>query len=138
MDWTNAGLWLAVVASGLYHGLNPGMGWPLALSARLMGRGSRDLTMSLAPLAAGHAVAMLVILLPFALASALAGAQREIRVAGAGAVVAFGLFRLINRRHPRALRPDQADTARSLVVCHRNRAWRGADAAADLSWPLRR
>ncbi|HYZ61975.1 MAG TPA: hypothetical protein VE650_05930 [Acetobacteraceae bacterium] len=103
VDWTNAGLWLTVVASGLYHGLNPGMGWPLALSAGLMGRGSRDLAMSLMPLAAGHLLAMLVILLPFALASALAGSQREIRLAGAGAVVAFGLFRLIHRRHPRAL-----------------------------------
>ena len=30
MDWTPAGLWLAVIASGLYHGVNPGMGWPLA------------------------------------------------------------------------------------------------------------
>ena len=29
--WTTAGLWLAVVASGLYHGVNPGMGWPLAV-----------------------------------------------------------------------------------------------------------
>ena len=36
MDWTPAGLWLAVVASGLYHGVNPGMGWPLAVSAGLM------------------------------------------------------------------------------------------------------
>jgi hypothetical protein len=92
-----------VVASGFYHGLNPGMGWPLALSAGLMGRSRKDLAMSLAPLAAGHLLAMLVILLPFALASGLLGWQREIRIVGAGAVIAFGLFRLINRRHPRAL-----------------------------------
>ena len=45
--------WLAVVASGLYHGLNPGMGWPLAVAAGLMGRGRRDLV---AALAAGVAV----------------------------------------------------------------------------------
>ena len=42
-DWTPAGLWLAVVASGLYHGVNPGMGWPLAVSAGLMDRSSRAL-----------------------------------------------------------------------------------------------
>ena len=110
MDWTNAGLWLAVVVSGLYHGINPGMGWPLALSAGLMGRGRKDLAISLAPLAAGHLLAMLGILLPFALASALLVWQHEIRTAGAVAVIAFGLFRLVNPRHPRALariRPTQ-------------------------------
>jgi hypothetical protein len=41
-EWTTASLWLAVVASGIYHGLNPGMGWPLAISAGLMGNGRRD------------------------------------------------------------------------------------------------
>jgi hypothetical protein len=40
-DWTAAALWLAVVGSGIYHGINPGMGWPLAVSAGLMGRGQR-------------------------------------------------------------------------------------------------
>jgi hypothetical protein len=103
LDWTSVGLWLAVVASGLYHGLNPGMGWPLALFAGLMGRSRKDLAISLAPLAAGHLLAMLVILLPFALASGLLGWQREIRIIGASTVIAFGLFRLLNRRHPRAL-----------------------------------
>ena len=79
------------------------MGWPLALSAGLMRRSKRDLLTALAPLAAGHALAMLVILLPFTLASALLGWQHAIRMAGGLAVVAFGLFRLVNRRHPRAL-----------------------------------
>jgi hypothetical protein len=32
-DRTAASLWLAVVGSGIYHGVNPGMGWPLAVSA---------------------------------------------------------------------------------------------------------
>ena len=49
-DWTETGLWLAEVASGVYHGLNPGMGWPLAVSAGLMGKGRRDLIASLGPL----------------------------------------------------------------------------------------
>ncbi len=86
------------------------MGWPLALSAGLMRRSKRDLLTVLAPLAAGHALAMLVILLPFALASALLGWQHAMRIAGGLAVVAFGLFRLVNRRHPRArarIKPTQ-------------------------------
>jgi hypothetical protein len=103
MHWTMAGLWLAVVASGLYHGVNPGMGWPLAVSAGLMGRSRKDLGIALVPLAVGHILAMLVILLPFALVSALLDRQHEIRAGASAAVAAFGIFRLINRRHPRAL-----------------------------------
>ena len=102
-QWTTAGLWLAVVASGLYHGLNPGMGWPLAVSAGLMGRGRRDLLAALAPLAAGHLLAMLAILLPFTVLLSLIDWQRHIRVGAALLVIAFGVFRLLNRRHPRAL-----------------------------------
>ena len=66
-DWTPAGLWLAVVASGLYHGVNPGMGWPLAVSAGLMERSSRALVAALWPLSVGHLLAMLLVLLPFGL-----------------------------------------------------------------------
>jgi hypothetical protein len=109
-QWTTAGLWLAVVASGLYHGVNPGMGWPLAVSAGLMDRGRRDVVAALGPLAAGHLVSMLVILLPFALMTALLDWQREIRIGASVAVIAFGAFRLVNQRHPRALariRPTQ-------------------------------
>ena len=110
IQWTTAGLWLAVVASGFYHGVNPGMGWPLAVSAGLMGRGRRDVVAAMAALAAGHLVSMLVILLPFALMTALLNWQREIRISASAAVIAFGVFRLVNRRHPRALariRPTQ-------------------------------
>ena len=53
-DWTPSGLWLAVVASGLYHGVNPGMGWPLAVSAGLMEKSSRALVAALGPLTLGH------------------------------------------------------------------------------------
>ena len=110
MQWTTAALWMAVVASGLYHGVNPGMGWPLAVSAGLMGRGRRDIVAALAPLAAGHLVSMFVILLPFALMTALLNWQREIRLGASAIVITFGVFRLVNRRHPRALariRPTQ-------------------------------
>ena len=65
-NWVEAGLWLAVVASGVYHGVNPGMGWPLAVAAGLMGNGRRDLIASLGPLGAGHFLAMAGILAPFA------------------------------------------------------------------------
>jgi len=100
---TLAGLWLAVIASGLYHGINPGMGWPLVVSAGLMDRNPRALVRALWPLTLGHLLAMLVMILPFALLLALVEWQPQIRVGASLLVIGFGVFRLVNRRHPRAL-----------------------------------
>jgi hypothetical protein len=102
-NWATAGLWLAVVASGLYHGVNPGMGWPLAVSAGLVERSSRALGRALWPLTVGHLLAMLVILLPFGLLVALVAWQRQIQIGASLLVIGFGLFRLTWRRHPRVL-----------------------------------
>ena len=102
-DWTAAGLWLAVVGSGIYHGVNPGMGWPLAVSAGLMGRGRRDLLGALGPLAIGHFLAMAGILLPFAAMTVLITWQHEIRIAAGVLVIVAGAYLLVNRRHPRFL-----------------------------------
>ena len=102
-DWTATGLWLAVVASGLYHGVNPGMGWPLALSAGLMEKSSRALVAALWPLTAGHFLAMLFVLLPFSLLVALVEWRLQIQIFASILVIGFGVFRFVNRRHPRAL-----------------------------------
>jgi hypothetical protein len=109
-DWTLAGLWLAVVASGLYHGVNPGMGWPLAVSAGLIEKSSYALVAALWPLTVGHLLAMLLVLLPFALLVALVEWQQQIQIGASLLVIGFGIFRFVNRRHPRALariRPTQ-------------------------------
>ncbi|MEM9425514.1 MAG: hypothetical protein AAGA06_02330 [Pseudomonadota bacterium] len=100
---TATALWWAVVLSGVYHGVNPGMGWPLAVSAALMDRAPRSLLKALAALAFGHAVAMLALLLPFAALFFLVDWQREIQIGAACLVIALGLYLLINRRHPRFL-----------------------------------
>jgi hypothetical protein len=103
VGWTVAELWLAVVASGLYHGLNPGMGWPLAVSAGMMEKSPRALVAALLALATGHLLAMLVMILPFSLLVTLVYWQRQIRIGASLLVMGFGAFRLIDRRHPRAL-----------------------------------
>ena len=101
--WAPAWLWLAVIASGLYHGVNPGMGWPLAVSAGLLERSPRALLAALGPLAAGHLLAMLLVILPFALLVTLVEWQRTIQIGASLLVIAFGLYRLANRRHPKTL-----------------------------------
>ena len=110
IDWAVGGLWLAVIASGLYHGVNPGMGWPLAVSAGMMEKSPRALVAALGALAGGHLLAMFAMILPFSLLVSLVYWQRQIRIGASLLVMGFGAFRLIDRRHPRALtriRPTQ-------------------------------
>lgn len=100
---TATALWGAVVLSGVYHGVNPGMGWPLAVSAALMDRSRRSLWRALGALAVGHLIAMAAILFPFGALMFLAEWERAIQLGAAILVIALGLYLLFNRRHPRFL-----------------------------------
>lgn len=100
---TATALWWAVVASGIYHGVNPGMGWPLAVSAALMDRKRGSLFKALLALAGGHLVAMAAILFPFTALLFLVAWQREIQIGAALLVIALGVYLFFNRRHPRFL-----------------------------------
>ena len=79
------------------------MGWPLAVSAGLMERRSRALVAALWPLMGGHLLAMLVVILPFSLLVALVQWRPQIQIGASLLVIGFGIFRLVNRRHPRVL-----------------------------------
>src|SRR5215469_13396371 len=79
------------------------MGWPLAVSAGLMERSGRALVSALWPLTVGHMLAMLVTILPFSLLVAVVQWQREIQIGASLLVIGFGIFRFLNRRHPRML-----------------------------------
>ncbi|MBW4709197.1 hypothetical protein KX928_15500 [Roseobacter sp. YSTF-M11] len=96
-------LWWAVIFSGFYHGINPGMGWPLAVSAALMERQHSGLPKALALLALGHFLAMIGILLPFSLMILLVAWEVEIRIGAGLLVIAMGVYLVINRRHPKIL-----------------------------------
>ena len=96
-------LWWAVIFSGIYHGVNPGMGWPLAVSAALFERKKSAMIKASAMLATGHFLAMIVILLPFSMMYFLVNNEREIRMGAGVLVIAMGIYLLINRRHPKIL-----------------------------------
>ena len=107
---SGAVLWLTVVALGLYHGLNPAMGWPLAVANGMTARRASAVLATLLPLGGGHFVAMAVVLVPFAWLSLLIQWDRPIRIGAGALVLSFGVYRLVQRRHPRALariRPTQ-------------------------------
>ena len=98
-----AALWWAVILSGAYHGLNPGMGWPLAVSAALMERKASAMPKALLLLTTGHLLAMIAILLPFSLMIWLVEREYEIRVVASFIVIGMGIYLLINSKHPRYL-----------------------------------
>ena len=98
-----AALWGAVVFSGFYHGVNPGMGWPLAVSAALFEQKASALPRALLALAVGHFIAMTAILLPFSMMITLVEYEEQIRIGAGILVIAMGIYLLINRRHPRFL-----------------------------------
>ncbi len=100
---SNAHLWWAVIISGIYHGINPGMGWPLAVSAGLMTDKRGSMPKALIMLALGHLLAMMAILLPFSLVSTLVTWEKELRIGAGLLVLLMGVYLLINRRHPRFL-----------------------------------
>ena len=106
----HAALWFTVIALGVYHGLNPAMGWPLAVANGLSVRRDAAVFATLAPLGAGHLLAMTAALLPFALLSEFMRHSQAIRIGAGALVLLFGIYKLVDRRHPRALariRPTQ-------------------------------
>jgi hypothetical protein len=105
-----AALWLTIVAIGCYHGLNPAMGWPLAVANGMQAGRSGAVFATVLPLGGGHFAAMAIVLAPFAWLSSYLEWSHVIRVGAGGLVLLFGIFKLIERRHPRALariRPTQ-------------------------------
>lgn len=99
----SAGLWLTVVALGLYHGLNPAMGWPLAVANGLAERSGAAVLRTVLPLGGGHFAAMAVVLVPFAALAWYVQWSAPIRVGAGALVLLFGAWKLVDRRHPRAL-----------------------------------
>lgn len=98
-----AAAWFAIVALGLYHGLSPGMGWPLAVANAMTARRDAAVLGTLLPLAGGHFLAMGVVLVPFAALTWYAEWSRAIRVGAGVLVILFGAWKLVSRRHPKAL-----------------------------------
>jgi hypothetical protein len=57
--------WLALAGLGLFHGLNPAMGWLFAVALGLHRRSQKVVLLSLLPIALGHAVAIAAVLAAF-------------------------------------------------------------------------
>jgi hypothetical protein len=85
---------------GAYHGLNPAMGWLFAVALGLQEKNARAVVNSLLPLGAGHLLSVGLIV-GVAQMAELALPLRTVKIIAATALIGFGLYRLIRRRHPR-------------------------------------
>ena len=92
--------WLALVLLGAYHGLNPAMGWLFAVGLGLQ-EGRREAVLkAFWPIALGHAAAVTLVVAAV-LAAQVVIPLGVLRYAAAGALILFGLYKLIRRKHPR-------------------------------------
>ena len=90
--------YLALAGLGAFHGLNPGMGWLFAVAIGLQERSRRALLRALPPIAAGHALSILVVAgLVTVLRSLIA--TRAVAIGGGLVLVGFGLWRALSDRH---------------------------------------
>jgi hypothetical protein len=106
--------WLALGLLGAYHGANPAMGWLFAVAIGLQEGRRAAVLRALPPIALGHEASI-------ALVVALVGGLQAVadpsllRLAAAGALVLFGLYKLARpRSHPRWV--GLRVTGRDLVV----------------------
>jgi hypothetical protein len=92
-----------MVLLGLYHGLNPAMGWLFAVALGLQAGAGSAVARALAPMALGHAVAVgAVVLLAVLIGEVLPGAA--VRAVVGVVLVGAGVYRFVQPRHPRWVR----------------------------------
>jgi hypothetical protein len=96
-----AGLWpwIAVIGIGLFHGINPAMGWLFAVALGLHRNSQRVVLLSLVPIAIGHAIAIGVVLTAVLALGLVVEGVMPARIA-AVAVIGFALWHaLYGHRH---------------------------------------
>ena len=93
--------WVTLALLGVYHGVNPGMGWLFAVGRGLQERRRSAVLGALLPIAAGHELSIVLVVVAVALTQALVP-PRTVRLVAALALVAFGVYTLARpRAHPR-------------------------------------
>jgi hypothetical protein len=92
--------WLALIALGAYHGLNPAMGWLFAVALGLQEGRREAVVKAFWPIALGHAAAVALVV-TVVLALQVVVPLEVLKYVGAAALISFGLYKLVRRKHPR-------------------------------------
>lgn len=85
---------------GVFHGINPGMGWLFSVSIGMQERSRRALLLALPAIAAGHEASIGVMVVVLTATSSLI-ASKLVAVIGGAVLLAFGISRLASKRHVR-------------------------------------
>jgi hypothetical protein len=94
---TSDAAWVTLAVLGVYHGINPAMGWLFAVSRGMQERSRRAVLRSLVPIAIGHEASIaLVALLVLTLSTTTD--PKELRIGAAAVLIAFGIFRFVKPR----------------------------------------
>jgi hypothetical protein len=91
--------WLVVFALGLFHGLNPAMGWLFAVALGLQEQKRAAVLRALLPIALGHALSIGIIIAAV-LVARISLPHSTLKFAAAAILFAFGFYRLFRSRHP--------------------------------------
>jgi hypothetical protein len=98
-DASHFWLWFAVAALGLYHGVNPAMGWLFAVALGLNRSSERVVWLSLAPIALGHAFAVALVLLAALTVGLIIDPDPLQRIAGSILLAWAAWHAVYGRRH---------------------------------------
>jgi hypothetical protein len=94
---SHTGVWVTLIVLGVYHGINPAMGWLFAVSQGMQHQSRRAMARSLVPIAIGHELSIALV------AALVLGASATIpsaalHLAAAISLFAFGIFRFVKPR----------------------------------------
>ncbi len=93
-------VWSAVAGLGVFHGLNPAMGWLFAVAQGMHHKKRSAVYAAVAPIAFGHAASVAVVMLAF-LTLGLTFDRLVVTRIAAGVLLAWGLWLIARRHRPR-------------------------------------
>jgi hypothetical protein len=92
--------WATLFLLGAYHGINPAMGWLFAVALGLQKQSGRAVWQSLLPIAAGHLLAIALVILVAVVVGAVLPVY-VIKLCVVIVLLGFGVYRLVGKGHPR-------------------------------------
>jgi hypothetical protein len=91
--------WLALAGLGIFHGINPAMGWLFAVALGLHRGSAADVVLALPAIALGHAAAVGVVVAVFVLGGVLVDSRLVQGLSGAGLLVWAAFHAAYGHRH---------------------------------------
>ncbi len=95
--------WIAICGLGVFHGVNPAMGWLFAVSNGMQTGEAKGVFLALPALATGHLLAIAAVLMPVSALSWYVLHLQLLEVAAGVLLIGFAAYKLVYTRHPRFL-----------------------------------